>query len=537
MSDAKIPVELELADIQGNILTAYGRLGFPFGRFGLFTVTDAAGGRRFVEALRPRVTTALRWKSRAKAIPTGRREVERPKVTINLAFTFGGLRALDVPTRTLRGLPDEFIDGMAARCNILGDDTPENRLANWDPVWRGGRGSGGVHILVMLNAEMGPDGEPVPELDQICTEITAMCGGESGVRLLTGHRGPNPDWQYLAALKDSRGLPCAKEHFGFTDGIGDPVFEGQYPQGAAKARAVGFGATDGEGKWRPLATGEFLLGWPDEAQEIPGAAMPLDFSRNGTFFAYRKLNQDVAAFEDWVDETAEKLRAAWRLGSAHEARETLLAKMAGRWTDGVPLSAAPTFADWEKFNETWPPDDLHRVRKDGERQRRLVDFSFRDDEAGTKCPATSHMRRVNTRDMLDPRAASRKPAARLGSTLNNRRRILRRGLPYGRSGRDNPEQGIVMLAVCASLQRQFEFVQQQWLNYGLDSNAANDTCPLIGNHDAEAKFVIPAAPESGNPPFIATGLKQWVQTRGGDYFFVPSMSALRMIAMGVVDPT
>ena len=46
----------------------------------------------------------------------------------------------------------------------------------------------------------------------------------------------------------------------------------------------------------PLAAGEFLLGWPDEAQEIPGSAMPLEFSRNGTFLAYRKLHQDIDAF-------------------------------------------------------------------------------------------------------------------------------------------------------------------------------------------------------------------------------------------------
>ncbi|HEX8525615.1 MAG TPA: hypothetical protein VF689_01400, partial [Allosphingosinicella sp.] len=282
------PVDLEYADLQGNILTAYGRLGFPFGRFGLVAVSDPEAGRKFVEELRPRVTTALRWKSRSKNIPTGRREVERPPVTINLAFTFAGLRALGVPTRTLRGMPDEFIDGMAARCNILGDDTPENRLADWDKVWRGQGLNGGVHILVMLNAEMGDDGNPVPELDQVCSQVAALCDASGGgVRLLAGHGAPNRQWQDLAALKDSKGIPCAKEHFGYTDAISDPVFEGQYPEGTEKARAVGFGATDGAGNWRPLAAGEFLLGWPDEAQETPGASMPLDFSRNGTFFAYR----------------------------------------------------------------------------------------------------------------------------------------------------------------------------------------------------------------------------------------------------------
>jgi hypothetical protein len=94
-----------------------------------------------------------------------------------------------------------------------------------------------------------------------------------------------------------------------------------------------------------------------------------------------------------------------------------------------------------------------------------------------------------------------------------------------------------MLTLCASLARQFEFVQQQWLNYGLDFGLGNDTCPLVGNHAPDARFVIAADPASGNPPFIAGGLPQFVSTRGGDYFFMPSMTALRMIGMGVVDPT
>jgi hypothetical protein len=32
-------------------------------------------------------------------------------------------------------------------------------------------------------------------------------------------------------------------------------------------------------------------------------------------------------------------------------------------------------------------------------------------------------------------------------------------------------------------------------------------------------------------------LKTFVETRGGDYFFIPSVTALRMMAMGIVDPT
>lgn len=538
MTDKRCPVDIEFADVQGNILTGYGRLGFPYARFGLISVRDPAAGRAFVEALRNRVTTAVRWPSRRKTtLAKGRVEIERPLVTINLAFTYRGLRALGVPTRTLRGMPDEFMDGMAGRCAILGDDTKENPISGWDPVWDASNKGRDVHILVMLNAQQDDKGEPVPELASMCGQIAAMCKTIGNLELLSGHRGPDPQWQTLEALRDSKGLPCAKEHFGYTDGISDPVFQGQYAQAQENERSIGFGASDGAGNWRPISAGEFLLGWPDEAQEIPGSAMPLDFSRNGTFFAYRKLHQDIEGFNAWIKAAATELQRIWNLGSFEEAKETLLAKMAGRWSDGVPLMVAPTYQEWIDFNKRCPPADDHSVRNDSEREKAMIDFLYRTDPDGIRCPMTSHIRRANTRDMLDPRGDSDSATTRMGSALNNRRRIVRRGLPYGKENAADGEHGVIMMVVCASLQRQFEFVQQQWMNYGLDSNAGNDPCPLIGNHAEHCKFTIAADPASGNPPFIATGLKQWVQTRGGDYFFMPSMTALRMIGMGVVDPT
>jgi deferrochelatase/peroxidase EfeB len=279
-----------------------------------------------------------------------------------------------------------------------------------------------------------------------------------------------------------------------------------------------------------------LLGYPKEAQETAAAAMPLAFSRNGTFMAYRKLHQNVAAFKTFLDKTAEQFGAVTGIQSLADARETLMAKMAGRWSDGVPLSLASTVAAWKHFNIDHPASDPKA------RYAALTKFAFHDDPEGTKCPLTAHMRRVNTRDMMDPTGKD-------GSILNNRRRVLRRGLPYGNSSDgapDKDEQGLVLLIVCASLFRQFEFVQQQWINYGLDSHAGSDTCPIVGNHSdgtqggkngPKAKFVIPADSLSGHPPFIVEGIPQFVETRGGEYFFVPSLTALRMIGMGVVDPT
>ena len=159
----------------------------------------------------------------------------------------------------------------------------------------------------------------------------------------------------------------------------------------------------------------------------------------------------------------------------------------------------------------------------------LTNFRYGDDLHGAKCPFGSHIRRANPRDMLDPVLSAHKGS----TTLVNRRRILRRGLPYlDPTG----EKGVIFMAGCASIFRQFEFVQQQWMSYGLDFEAGNDTCPLVGGRAQSEKYVIPAGPANATP-FIAANLPEFVTTRGGEYFFLPSLSAIRMIAMGMVDPT
>jgi deferrochelatase/peroxidase EfeB len=545
-------VALDLADIQGNLLSAYGKQGFPKGRFMLLHVDHPANGRKFVTALLPEITTALRWPSKRTNIPTGAVRVPRPEVAVNIAFSFYGLLALDIPIRTLRGMPDEFIDGMMARAPMLGDDfSGDDWARSWDEVWTAPKTVSRVdpktvHILITLNAQMKPDGNAVTALDTKTRAIEALCESIGGVQILSGHNRPGQPsvkYQELSAImgkKDGKVVPLPKEHFGFTDALGDPVFEAQYPEGFEKQAAEGNGAVDGSGNWRPLATGEFLLGYPDEAQEIAGAAMPLDFGRNGTFMAYRKLHQNVVAFGKFVTDTAERFGTVFGINNPTEALETLKAKIAGRWSDGVPLARAPTFAKWDEFNKQYPdvsPDT--NLAGYLARGQAVIDFTYEDDPQGLKCPITSHMRRVNTRDGMAP-------IGHEGSVLNNRRRILRRGLPYGNSApgvSDSDEHGTLMLVVCSSLFRQFEFVQQQWINYGLDARAGNDTCPLAGNHSPggpagpKAKFVIPSDPKSGRPPFIVEGIPQFVETRGGEYFFVPSMTALRMIGMGVVDPT
>ena len=173
----------------------------------------------------------------------------------------------------------------------------------------------------------------------------------------------------------------------------------------------------------------------------------------------------------------------------------------------------------------------------------LIAFDYGDDTSGARCPFGSHTRRTNPRSALE---FGKSNAFDVPGALSNRRRILRRGLPYGQveeSPSDDGDHGVVMMVMNADLSRQFEFVQQQWINYGNDFGLANDPDPLLGNHGtnesrrAGGRMTIEGDKDSNKPPFFCNFIPTLVQTRGGDYFFLPSMTCLRMIALGIIDPT
>lgn len=563
---------LNLNDIQGNIVRAYGRFSFPFARYFFLHISNPEAGRKFVDAVRRKVTTGARWPEAA----------EKPECTVNIGFSFHGLRVLEIPPRTLQGMSDVFIVGMKERAFVLGDrDTtkvtaneptpyeakPDEKTWNshWDPIWQKNRSSDAsdtdnVHMWISLNAQLkapGTTGEPVDALEKRTKWLRDLCDqSEGGVAIMTGIGCEGKqDFQSASAVFDTHGkkkLPTPKEHFGFADGISDPVFEGQYRPKDMETAVIGRGKRTG-GAWEPIATGEFILGHPDESQELPPTAMPPEFTHNGTYMAFRKLHENVGTFDEILTEEAESYAKMMDV-PLEEAKETLRAKMCGRWSDGVPLAKVPTYADWKKFSKDSgfdDPDPLEALKKQRAylRSPEASDFRYADDMEGLKCPGGAHIRRMNTRDYLDPfnqtgtdpKTDQQYKNETATHALNKRRRILRRGLPYGASdpkaNSDKTEQGVAMMLIGANLFRQFEFVQQQWIQYGLDFHQGNNTCPMLGNHDHHKRHTIPADPKSGKPPYVMSKLKTFVECRGGDYFFIPSMTALRLIAMGIVDPT
>ena len=458
---------IDVSDIQGFSLKGY---NFPRARYLLLELLHPEAAQDFVKRLLPDITTGERWDINNK-----------PMSTVNLAFTHKGLIRLQLPLASLLSFPLEFQQGMKARGDIL-YDTGKNGPAHWDPVWREER----VHAWLAVNARTGE------ALEERCAAMQQVMTETGGATLLQAQDA------CAIYLKDK---PSTQEHFGYTDGFGNPDFKG-----AERECIPGQGKLTSDGRWEAPREAHPLRQHNLGGIRPSPAPIPHLLGRNGTFMVYRKLHQNVATFRNYLDEKS-KLYGG--------GKEKLAAKFVGRWRDGTPIELSPD-----------EPDP--RIVAD---KTRNTDFTYGGDPAGVRCPIGAHIRRAHPRDAFG-----------FNGGLVNRRRIMRRGLPYGayvaegELARDEDDRGIIFMALNASIFRQFEFVQQQWIEYGNDSHQGNDKDFLIGNHDGTDKFVVQGTTNPKNPPFICGGLPRFVELRGGDYFFIPSLTALAMISTGMVDP-
>jgi Dyp-type peroxidase family len=283
--------------------------------------------------------------------------------------------------------------------------------------------------------------------------------------------------------QDCSQLPTGREHFGFRDGIGQPAIEGSGLPGSNPREA-------------PLKAGEFVLGYIDESGRLPAMPQPEVLGRNGSYVAFRKLHQDVAVLRRYL--------AAHSTSAAQE--EWLAAKLVGRWRSGAPLALCPEHDDPEL----------------GADPKRHNDFLYYDDDPkGFKCPPGSHIRRMNPRDQFKHELIQ-----------VNRHRLLRRGMTYGPLlpegvlQDDGADRGIFFIFIGASLSRQFEFVQSEWVNQGIFIGAPDEKDPVSGSNDGTGMFTIPKQPIRQR----LQGLPRFVTNRGGEYFFLPGLRALQWLA-------
>lgn len=467
---------LETNEIQGIILRGYG--AFPVANFVLLHVNDSAKAKLWLNELIGKIAFGINTNANA---------------VCNIAFTYEGLQALGLNDLNLRTFSPELREGMFTphRQRVLGDEGES------DPrTWRwGGPTNQAVHILLSLYAV----DDNVLAAYQADHETSISKSGLSIIRVL-----------------DSLTLPGRKEHFGFRDGIAQPSLR-EDPESDPRA--------DGS-----LGAGEFILGYRNQYDLYPDSPSIVDrqgnmnllpeatekgrdFGRNGSYLVFRQLEQKVQEFWKFLA-AAEQANG----NSSGDEAIRIASKMLGRWPSGAPLMKFP---DRDPGGTSDDDDFLYRA----------------EDAEGLRCPLGSHIRRTNPRDSLQDSSVKQ------SLKLSSRRRMIRRGRAYGlplvqsMDPRDminaapaTNEMGLLFLCFNASIANQFEFVQNNWANNRAFENFYADPDPYIGVQStcpvgAQQNFTIPRA--IGNQR--VTDLKRFVEVRGGSYFFMPSLSALRYL--------
>jgi Dyp-type peroxidase family len=438
-----------------------------------------------------------------------------PSSAMQVAFTAAGLKALGVLDPVLAGFSSEFLGGMAeeSRSRRLGD-VESNAPSQWD--W--GNSANLPHLVVMFFAEPG-------RLEAFMKASTGKAWDEA--------------FELLRCL-DTSDLGNI-EPFGFADGISQPQIDWAQERDLTQSQICYSNV---------VALGEFLLGYRNEynkytdrplldADTASAALLPAedapekkDLGRNGTYLVMRHLRQDVRGFWQFISRQVS--------GNAAEV-DKLAAEFVGRTRAGDPLAQIQKDAIPGIGTQ---PDQIHQNQ-----------FTFDRDPTGSRCPFGAHVRRANPRNSDYPGHPT--GLAQLIATLGlgpkgfrddlmssvRFHRILRRGREYGPglspsdalapATPDDPERGLRFICLNANISRQFEFLQNAWLMNTKFSALTEESDPLLGNRQP-----IPGCPvtdnftrqENDGLRCRVSGLPQFVTVRGGAYFFLPSLRALRYFA-------
>jgi deferrochelatase/peroxidase EfeB len=310
----------DVRDIQGNLV------GFNKDRQRLVFINfpSPAAGKAFLTALAPMLATAHEVREFNDLYKQTHQPGGDPHAVesawINVALSAQGLVTIGADITTF---PVEFTEGMAAQATALGD-TDLSAPTGWLPPFDHPQQ---VHAMVTLAAD--PHDAPADnDIDALYARLQQLVAthGVTEVGCEDGAVRPG----------DQRG----HEHFGFKDGISQPGIRGITVSSKAGQDTI--------------ATGEFLIGYANQDGAISGSAQappppqpgepgypgpaptPIpalpDWAKNGSFIAYRRLRQDVVAFNQFIAEQAAQLGID---------PEQLAAKLVGRWRSGAPMEHVP----------------------------------------------------------------------------------------------------------------------------------------------------------------------------------------------------
>jgi Dyp-type peroxidase family len=422
---------------------------------------------------------------------------------LNIAFTKEGLTTLGLGDDSMATFPFEFQDGMDTphKQSLLGD-YGNSDPANWS--W-GGKNNQPIHVLLLLYATNNAT---------LARQYTALRS-----------QWTDDPFEEIAKL-DTKEITARKEHFGFHDGISQPAIKGL--------------GREQEPAENTVAAGEFILGYPNEYGQFTssptvspasdrsnllspartsaaaaGAPQLKDLGRHGSYLVFRQLEQDVRKFWDFMED---KTRNGD--GSCNPAEMIALAsKTVGRWPSGTSLELSPEKDEPNKDNKN--------------------NFNYiPHDKEGLVCPFGAHVRRTNPRDSINRGDST-------SVEVSKKHRILRRGRSYGaplaasmqpediiQCKDDGSTRGLYFICLNADLGRQFEFIQNFWINNPKFDGLYDERDPITGNHSnpQENRHTGTVGIPRDKLRQRFTDLPEFVTLKGGSYFFLPGMKALQYIS-------
>jgi len=464
-----------LADTQGNILRSHGR-NHSHHIFIQFEA-DAEAIKKWLAMMAAQYVTSAQqqMKDSQKFASTGL----DAGLFVNLCLSAIGYEKLGSGVR----LPDDpsFMKGAKAAAHKLNDPPP----SEWEPGFQAD-----IDALIIVaddDKDHGPDSSLAKILASL-EGVAKVVEQETGAAMRLDNTGK------VSEDKSAR----VHEHFGFADGVSQPLF---FATDIEESRIN----SGGFEQWDPSAPLGLVL-----AKDPNGGE-----AGYGSYFVYRKLEQNVAGFRG---DEAKLARTLFGESPTEEQQKLAAGYIVGRFRDGTPVG--------EQAVDGWINEPNN--------------FNYRHDVDGLKCPFHAHARKANPRG--DKEQQFGVPLAQ-----ERTRRIARRAISYGPLILDPPpEEKVGLLFLCAQsdISHQFEFMQSIWCNFDefLRPNTGLDT--IVGQAPGGEPTVAQKWPKvygsnnqldfsQGSPPpaivsqHIEYKFSEWVTMRGGEYLFLPSLSFLK----------